>query len=167
MKPAIPVVFDVNVLVGAVAGGSSPFHSWPSPPRLSGNACADCLGIVVDAAVFALWLSPRLLDNAGNVLAEGLGWAQERIDQFTGALTRIAEHSGGQIVTPAATVADCPDWEHNRLLDLATEVGALLIVSNDIELTAMSPWRGTPILLPHEFTAKVDIMRRHRRPRSR
>lgn len=166
MNVAIPVVFDVNVLVGAVAGGSSPFRSWPSPPRLTGNACSECLGIMVDAAVFALWLSPRLLDNTRRVLAEGFGWTGTRIDQYANLLARVAAHSGGHVVVPAATVADCADWEHNRLLDLATDVGALLIVSNDPELTSMSPWRGTPILNPQEFAAKVDIMRRHRRPRT-
>jgi len=45
----VPVVYDVNVLVGAAAGGNSPFRSWPSPPPTSGNPFADCLGIVVDA----------------------------------------------------------------------------------------------------------------------
>jgi predicted nucleic acid-binding protein len=163
---AIPIVFDVNVLVGAVAGGNSPFRTWPSPPRLTGNPCSECLGIMVDAVVFALWLSPRLLDNARRVLTEGFGWSVERVDQYIDVLSRIASHSGGDVVIPAATVADCADWDHNRLLDLATEVGALLIVANDPDLTSMSPWRGTPILDPREFTAKVDIMRRHRRPRT-
>ena len=49
------VVYDINVLVTAAAGGNSPFRSWPSPPPVSGNASADCLGIIVDAAEFALW----------------------------------------------------------------------------------------------------------------
>jgi hypothetical protein len=35
MSPAEPVptavVYDVNVLVTAVAGGNSPFRSWPFP----------------------------------------------------------------------------------------------------------------------------------------
>jgi hypothetical protein len=30
---ATPVVFDVNVLVQAIASGNSPFLSWPSPHR--------------------------------------------------------------------------------------------------------------------------------------
>jgi predicted nucleic acid-binding protein len=76
-------------------------------------------------------------------------------------------------------VSDCSDWEDNRVLDLVVEVGALLVVSAgvrqigsagvrqigsaDADLTSMSPWRGTPILHPREFVAKVDAMRRHRR----
>jgi predicted nucleic acid-binding protein len=60
-------------------------------------------------------------------------------------------------------VTDCRDWEDNRILDRAAEVGSLLIVSDDVDLTSMSPWRSTPILRPREFAAKVDGMRRHRR----
>ena len=49
----------------------------------------------------------------------------------------------------------------------AAEVGALLIVSNDTDLLSMSPWRGTPIIEPAAFAAKVDAMRRHARRRRR
>jgi hypothetical protein len=39
---------------------------------------------------------------------------------------------------------------------------ALLVVSEDADLTGMSPWRGVPILRAREFTGRVDAMRRHR-----
>lgn len=163
MTAPIPVVYDVNVLVGAAAAGNSPFRSWPSPPPTSGNPYADCLGIVVDAAEFALWLSLHLLDNTTRVIVEGYKWPTARADAFVSVLTELAEHSGGDVVDPPATVGDCADFEDNRVLDLAAEVGALLVVSDDVDLTSMSPWRGTPILRPREFTSKVDGMRRHRR----
>jgi predicted nucleic acid-binding protein len=62
-------------------------------------------------------------------------------------------------------VHDCPDYEDNLILDLAFEVGALIMVSNDTDLLSMSPWRGTPIIDPTAFAAKVDAMRRHARRR--
>ena len=65
------------------------------------------------------------------------------------------------------TVHDCPDHEDNLILDLAAEVGALLIVSNDTDLLSMSPWRGTPIIEPTAFAATVNAMRRHARRRRR
>jgi predicted nucleic acid-binding protein len=160
---AVPVVFDVNVLVGAAAGGNSPFRSWPSPPPTSGNPYADCLGIAVDAVEFSLWLSPHILDNTTRVLAEGLKWSEERIQQYLTVLVEVADHSGGAIIDPPVSVHDCDDYEDNRILDLVHEVGALLLVSEDTDLTSMSPWRGTPILRPREFAGKVDGMRRHRR----
>jgi predicted nucleic acid-binding protein len=57
----------------------------------------------------------------------------------------------------------CPDHEDNLVLDLAAEVGALLVVSKDADLTSMSPWRGVPVLRGREFVGRVDAMRRHRR----
>jgi predicted nucleic acid-binding protein len=79
-------------------------------------------------------------------------------------------HSRGQTITRPTDhglcpVHDCPDHEDNLILDLAAEVGALLIVSNDTDLLSMSPWRGTPIIEPAAFAAKVDAMRRHARRR--
>lgn len=165
MTQPVPVVYDVNVLVGAAVGGNSPFRSWPSPPPTSGNAFADCLGIIVDGAEFALWSSPHILENTGRVLVKGFLWEAEIVERFLSLLVQAAEHSGGGVVDPPATVTDCADHEDNAILDLAAEVGALLIVSDDVDLTSMSPWRGTPILRPREFTAKVDGMRRHRRRR--
>jgi hypothetical protein len=34
-----------------------------------GQPCADCLGMINDAAEFAVWLSPHILANTGRVLA--------------------------------------------------------------------------------------------------
>jgi len=147
---AVPVVFDVNVLVLAVAAGESPFRSWPSPPPTSGNPSADCLGVINDAAEFALWLSPHILANTGRVLAMVL---------------KTPDASGGGITDPRQTMGDCPDWEDNRILDLAAAVGAFLIVSADVDLTSMSPWRGRPIIEPPQFASMVDASRRARRRR--
>jgi predicted nucleic acid-binding protein len=51
-----------------------------------------------------------------------------------------------------------PDHDDNLILDLAAEVGAPFVVSNDTDLLSMSPWRGTPIIEPAAFAAKVDAM---------
>jgi predicted nucleic acid-binding protein len=158
------VVYDVNLLVTAVAGGNSPFRSWPSPPPVSGNSSADCVGIIVDAAEFSLWLSPHILSNTERVLTELLKWEPAQADGYTETLVAAAEHSGGGLVVDVPrTVHDCADHEDNLVLDLAAEVGALIVVSNDTDLLSMSPWRGTPILEPRAFAAKVDAMRRHAR----
>lgn len=160
-----PVVFDVNILVRAVAVGESPYRSWPSPPPTSSNPSADCLGIVNDAAEFALWLSPHILSNTGRVLFEVLRTPTEEIDQYVTVMIDIANASGGGVLDPPRQVSDCPDWEDNRILDLALAVGALLIVSADADLTSMSPWRGRPILEPDQFASLVDASRRARRRR--
>jgi predicted nucleic acid-binding protein len=63
------------------------------------------------------------------------------------------------------TAGDCPDWEDNRILDLAAAVGAFFIASADTDLTGMSPWRGRPIIEPPQFASLVDAARRARRRR--
>ena len=160
-----PIVYDVNVLVMAVADGDSPFRSWPSPPPTSSNRSADCLGVINDAAEFALWVSPHILSNTGRVLAEVLGMPGDETDEYITILAEMAEASGGGLFNPPQSVGDCPDWEDNRILDLAEAVGAFLIVSNDIDLIAMSPWRGRPIIGPDKFAALVDASRRASRHR--
>jgi predicted nucleic acid-binding protein len=160
------VVYDINVLVTAAASGNSPFRSWPSPPPVSGNPSADCLGIIVDAAEFALWLSAHITANVDRILGELFKWAQPDIDSYLDAVVEAAEHSGGGVLDEVPrTIHDCPDHEDNLILDLAVEVGALIMVSNDTDLLSMSPWRGTPIIEPTAFAAKVDAMRRHARRR--
>lgn len=164
---AVPVVFDVNVLVQAVASGNSPYVSWPSPPPTSGNPFADCLGVINDAAEFALWLSPHILANTTRVLSVVVGTQKEETDAYQEILIEMAEASGGGVLDPPRTVHDCKDHEDNLVLDLAAEVGALLVVSEDADLTGMSPWRGVPILRAAQFVARVDAMRRHSRRRGR
>ena len=112
------------------------------------------------------WLSPHIITNIDRILAQLFKWAQPQIDAYLRAVGMAAEHSGGGIVADVPrTVHDCPDHEDNLILDLAAEVGALLVVSNDTDLLSMSPWRGTPIIEPTAFAAKVDAMRRHARRR--
>ncbi len=150
----------------AAASGNSPFRSWPSPLPVSGNPSADCLGIIVDAAEFGLWLSPHITTNVDRILGELFKWAQPEIDAYLDTVVRAAEHSGGGVLDEVPrTVHDCADQEDNLILDLAAEVGALIMVSNDTDLLSMSPWRGTPIIEPTAFAAKVDAMRRHARRR--
>jgi len=65
-------------------------------------------------------------------------------DDYVEVLTEIVEASGGDVITPGRTVSDCSDDKDNPILDQAGEVGAAIIVSDDTDLTSMSPWRATP-----------------------
>ena len=157
-----PIVYDVNVLVQAVLSGRSQFSSWPVLPPATVNPAADCVGVANDCREFGLWLSPHILDNTRRVLIAA-GMSQDLVDAYIAVLGEIAMASGGDVIVPDRTVHDCPDHEDNLILDLAAEVGALIVVSDDTDLTSMSPWRATPILRPGEFAARVDAMRRVRR----
>jgi predicted nucleic acid-binding protein len=158
----VPVVFDVNVLVQAILGGDSSFSTWPTLPPTTDNPAADCIGVANDGLEFALWLSPHVLTNTARVLTAAAVAAGD-VEEYIAVLTEITQFSGGGVREPPRTVHDCEDHEDNLVLDLAAEVGALLIVSDDTDLTSMSPWRGCPILRPGQFAARVDAMRRARR----
>lgn len=153
------MVYDINVLVGAVAAGQALFSSWPTLPPTTSNASADCLGVVNEGREFALWLSPHIISNTARVLLVA-GFADDLVEPYTEVLTELAYASGGGVLDPPRTVHDCSDHEDNLILDLAADVGALIIVSDDSDLTSMSPWRATPVLRPSEFASRVDAMRR-------
>ncbi len=160
-----PVVFDVNVFIDAVVSGQDSFESWPSPPPTSGHYAADCVGIVNDAVEFSLWLSPHVLTNIERVLEAteanaGFEWDLEPIEEYLNVLVEIADASGGGVLEPDEEVTDCPDYEDNRILELALAAQAVLIVSNDSDLLHMTPWRGIPVLSPRDFAARVDASRR-------
>jgi predicted nucleic acid-binding protein len=162
-----PVTIDVNVLVAAVAGGHDDFHSWPTPPPVRGNLAANVVGILNDAREFSLFLSEHILANVVRVLTgpppDGYGWAVERAEQYVELLVELADASGGAVVEPAEAVTDCDDHADNRILECAGASGSMLIVSDDTDLTSMSPWRGTPIVTSEEFVTRTDALRRGRR----
>jgi predicted nucleic acid-binding protein len=157
-------VLDINVLVAAVVDQhlEAAFESWPSPPPLRGDPSANTLGVVNDAVEFSLWLSPHILDGTKRVLRQFYRWSNTRAARYERALQRIATRSGGDVVLPTEAVADCADWEDNRILELALAAGALMIVSSDDDLLRMSPWRGIAIVAPPVFVQRVDAMRRAR-----
>jgi putative PIN family toxin of toxin-antitoxin system len=59
------------------------------------------------------------------------------------------------VVEVTATVSDCVDPKDNMFLALAEAAEAELIVSSDVHLTGLHPWRGIPILPPAAFLVGV------------
>jgi len=160
------VTFDVNVFVGAVVHGHDDFHSWPSPPPVRGNLAANAVGIVNDAHEFALWVSPHILQNVVAVLTDtedGYGWEYDEAKEYAEILVETADASGGGVVDPERSITDCPDFEDNRILECALASDSLLIVTNDVDLTMMSPWRGIPIIEAKDLVNRADASRRGRR----
>jgi predicted nucleic acid-binding protein len=140
--------------------GDSTFESWPSPPPVSANSAADALGVVNDAREFALCLSGHILAGVARMLEAAYGWQESRNASYLEHLITISTKSRGQILDPPQTVTDSRDWEDNRILELAEAAGAFVIVSDDVELQRMSPWRGIPVIGSRAFASRVDAMRR-------
>lgn len=159
----IPIVVDINVLVDAVVAEPDP-ERWESPPPVRGEASAMTLAVLNEGLEFELWLSKHLIDGTARVLRRAFGFTRDGAAAYSGFLRRITNRAGG-IAEPKIRVTDCEDWEDNRVLELAAEVGAFLIVSSDDHLLSMSPWRGVPIQSPEAFVLRVDAMRRRARKR--
>jgi uncharacterized protein len=52
---------------------------------------------------------------------------------------------------PAIRITDCRDAKDNIYLELALAAGAATIVSSDMDLLVLHPWRGVHILRPSAY----------------
>lgn len=156
----MPVVVDINVLVDAALIEPDP-SQWESPPWVRGDAAAMTLAILNEGLEFELWLSRHLVDGTMRVLREEFRWSAAGLGSYEAFLAAVVSRAGG-MAEPTVTVADCDDWEDNRVLELAETVGAFLIISSADDLLRMSPWHGIPIVGPDAFVDRVDAARRHR-----
>ena len=77
-------------------------------------------------------------------------------------LLEAAKASGGGLLEVETSVAECGDPEDDNTLALALDADAEIIVSNDTDLTSMSPWRGRPIMTPREFVQRIHVVRTKR-----
>ena len=148
----------MHVFVNALVGRDSTYPYLATVPP-STDPSADCLSIAFDGA-FALHLSPHILRNVARVLAHA-GLSAATIAQYLELIHDVVELSGGAVTEPPRVAFASRDHEDNLILDLVAEVGADLLVSDDADLTPLSPWHGTPILRPHEFVRRVIADRRH------
>ena len=155
------VVFDIHIFVLNLI---NPNATWPEIeplPPTSESAAADCISLAFDALDVRLYLSPHILRNTSRIL-KGRGLDDNIVDAYIEALVEIVEISGGAVVDPLPLDRSVRDHEDNRILDLVLAVDADILVSDDSDLTSLSPWNGRPILRPHEFVNRVLQSRRIR-----
>ena len=155
MAEPIRVVFDVHLYVNNIVGSDA---QWPVidevPPR-SGNPCADSISIIFDnPGTYALYISPHIIRNTIRVL-KTLGLSDEFVTRYIAAIEEIIAESGGEVRDPGQ-VHDLGsrDFEDNHILALALGVDADLIVTDDSDLTTLSPWLGRPIIRPRDFVTR-------------
>ena len=158
--PRPAVVYDINVFVNAVVAEDSEWPYLAQVPPATSNSDADCLSIAFDSAEFRLFTSLHILENVARVLRD-FGWTHTTVEEYVDALTELVETSGGAVLDPERQVFDVPDFEDNLVLDLAVACDALLVVSDDTDLTALSPWhQRIAILRPRDFVRRIVQQRR-------
>jgi predicted nucleic acid-binding protein len=158
-RAAASVVFDVHVFVNALIGADSTYPFIGPVPPSTDNAAADCLSIAFDSDEFRLHVSPHIVTNTVRVL-KSAGVSARLVERYIDAVLDIVAESGGQVIDPPRTVFDVSDYEDNLELDLVAAVDALMLVSDDTDLTSMNPWNGRLILRPRDFVARVVQSRR-------
>lgn len=67
-------------------------------------------------------------------------------DQFVGALTREAT-----LVDITEHIQVCRDPKDNLVLELAVSGKATCVITGDIDLLVLHPFRGIPVLSPADF----------------
>ena len=80
--------------------------------------------------------------NAWRPLPQRLVWAQLLREAIT-------------LIEPSTPITDCRDPKDNKFLELALAAQADVLVSSDIHLLEMHPFRGIPILSLAQFRQKL------------
>jgi putative PIN family toxin of toxin-antitoxin system len=131
-------VFDTNVIVSALLFKDS-------LPRLAFDAALGHGKILISVPV---------LEELDRVLArEKFNKYINAIDRnrFLAALVREAE---GIVITSAIEV--CRDPKDNMFLELAVDGHANTIISGDLDLLALSPFRGITVLTPDGYLKSIE-----------
>ena len=143
MKPAQSnkptIVFDTNALISAAILPNS----------------ASRKAFTLAASKFQLVSSKAVLDELIGVIE------RPHLDKYFGStntrfsfLMLVAQLS--ENFETHSIITDCRDSDDNKILELAVDVDAKIIVCGDNDLLVLNPYRGIEILRPHEFLAKFS-----------
>jgi putative PIN family toxin of toxin-antitoxin system len=129
----IAAVCDSNVYISAIVFGGVP---------------RDVV-VLGERAQVQLLVSPRLVSEVERVLARKFAWEQRRVRQICQPLWESA-----RLVKPASEVSVCRDPQDNHLLALALDGKAQYLITGDIDLLVLSPFRDIQIVTPAGFLAQ-------------
>jgi putative PIN family toxin of toxin-antitoxin system len=77
--------------------------------------------------------------------------ARQRRDQLVASTIRESEFIGVSTV-----ISSCRDIQDNKILELAVDGSANVVVTGDTDLLALHPFRGISILSPRDFLSIFD-----------
>jgi putative PIN family toxin of toxin-antitoxin system len=133
-KP-LRVVLDTNVIVSrAILPGSQ-------PARAVESILATCV----------LLLSAAMISELESV------FRRPKLDRYADLDTRLkylwSLVEAGEPISVTVEITDCRDEKDNKLLALAFDGRADVIVTGDGDLLCMHPWRGIAIVSPADYLA--------------
>ena len=131
-------VFDTNVMISALLFNTS----------VPGQAFARSLGHGT------ILISQPLVEELNDVLGRekfNQYVSHEQRDRFLESLVRESE-----LVNIIESVQECRDPEDDRILELAVNGNASIIVSGDTDLLVLNPFRSIQIATPAELLKLLD-----------
>lgn len=133
MKARRRVVLDTNTLISGVLLHDS------VPGQAVRTAITSDLLVMSEGSLYELAdvLSRKKFDRYLRV---------EDREEFVRLVLRVAE-----MIPIVTAVHDCRDESDNRILEVAVNGSAALIVSGDQDLLTLNPFRGIPVLKPGEY----------------
>ena len=133
MKARLRVVLDTNTLVSGVLLEDS------VPGKAVRKAVTEDLMLMSEASLYELAdvLSRKKFDRYLSV---------EDREEFVRLVFRVVE-----MVPIVRAVHACRDETDNRILEVAVNGDAELIVSGDSDLLVLNPFRGIPVLKPGDY----------------
>lgn len=137
MKARRLVVVDTNTLISGVLLSDS------VPGQAVRKAIAEDVMLMSEESLYELAdvLSRKKFDRYLSV--------KDR-EEFVRLVLRVAE-----MVPIVTAVHECRDESDNRILEVAVNGGAALIVSGDQDLLTLNPFRGIPVLKPGEYVQET------------
>ena len=162
MAESVRVVFDIHLFINNILGADAQWPILAEVPPGTGNPSADSISIIFDnPGLFTLFASPHIIRNTVRVLKNS-GLTDLLVTDYLAAIEEILVDSGGHVLDPGEVLdLGLGDFEDNHILALALAVDADIIVSDDTDLTHLSPWRGRPIIRPRDFVRRfVNAPRR-------
>ncbi len=135
MKSKRRIVFDTNALISAAI-------LQKSVSNQALTLAAAQFEIVVSEATWSEFETrierPKLFRYFGNLEAQ-----REEVVKTIG---RVVKH-----IVVQSVITDCRDPDDNKFLALALDSAAEFIVTGDLDLLELQPWRGIQILTPGDF----------------
>lgn len=137
MKARRRLVLDTNTLVSGVLLSDS------VPGQAVRKAVAEDLMLMSEESLYELAdvLSRKKFDRYLSV---------EDREEFVRLVLRVAE-----MVPIVTAVHECRDKTDNRILEVAVNGDAELIVSGDRDLLMLNPFRGIPVLKPGDYVQEL------------
>ena len=124
------VVLDSNVYISALLFGGNP------------RAVIE----LAQEGLFELSVSDPIKAEVERILAEKFSWSSQRLKDLALNLWSLTHR-----VSTQQTVTDCADPDDNRILECALDAHAAVIVTGDVHLLKMHPYKEILILTPKQF----------------